>query len=863
MGLIQEMAKQKGARAGVKLPVPTTAGDDQIIAAKTGEYFLPPAVVEAIGVERLDALVESITGQKPGGQPVEMPEGAMHEMMEGEMEGHAKGGCVKGKGMKGYATGGLISQFDGVRLNADPLQDDNQSLRKYRFNDGMGADSVATEVSRAAQGMPAADEVMQLGMDKMAQKQKPRPSLAQIRELESMGALGEDSNIMGFNKGGLISRVMGYNDGGIVEDEFRRRIATYNPQQTIRKPEAPFPRADELRNHNPQSTIRQPVSPGAPAPVDANALRGYNPQSTIPPNATTNASPRAPELRNFTPEPGRLQPGSVGPRIAGIQPQQGLISRVAQQVTPSRATVAGGLAGAGIAGAGQAIADVGTGYRDDFQRSMGVTSPAGSVAADAARTLATVGDAATFGLAGRVGRGIASATGGGSFGQGFVSPSDRERFAQMQGYANGGVIDPDEIKMGDKYREANQGLISGLQAGVDARNNMVNYLNRGDPVKDAVQGVGKFFSDSAALARGEDPQAAAPAPQLTPQQNSDEIARRRAALEPQPSFEQKIGKFIADERATPAPAAAAPQPKRGPVSDLAARAAKPATAAAPAASAIDPAVMADAQAAQSQLDQSPIARVVGGTGGTMTIQYKDGTTKQVGQEGMDEVNGFYGLTSRAAKQYAAQPVEIIAGNAGRAQAMPELGYQQVPDAIARSGKTGDYVTGLAQGALDRADPVAAEQRLLKTKTDEQIRAHRATDTDRGAEERGLRTQGLRLDLEEKKQVAELKKRAVAGDPQAIQQLNLLGIVGKGDTEAQKARYGLIGELSKAYAQSTPFDPETKQAIPFEQWAEPMLRSATGTVKSNSTPTAPQEGKTYTDAQGNKAVFRNGKWQEVR
>lgn len=753
MGLIQDMGKK--GRAGAKLPVPTTAGDDQVIAAKTGEYVLPPEVVQAIGLDKLNALVQSITGQPPGGQPAEMP----------QMDGQP----MMGEQMMGHANGGLISKFSASPLNADPLQDNRESLRKYGFDGGMGSDSVATEISRAAKGMPMADEVMEVGMDAMAQKQEAK-SLAQtgmqpqrkrldlngILNLERMGALGEDSNIMGFNKGGLISRMKGYAEGGIVEDDYtRRKLSGYNPQETVRQPMAGRPApvdvnelrnynpqstirgpagpgmpapadVQNLRNYNPQSTIRQPVSPGAPAPVDANALRNYNPQASIPPNATTNASPRAPELRNFTPEAGRLQPGSTTPRISGLAatPPAGTPSATVRALdarvpgATSGGSLAGRVAGATMVPVGEAAGQFVVGADADVRNrfyndpNVGWTEKAKQFGRDAAGiALPSVGAA--------VGAGAGSVV------------------APVAGTVAGGA--------------AGYGIGSGIDAGLQAA-------------------LGESALDRYKAGQ---PQQVAQAPQMTDKERADEIARRRAALEPQPSFEQKIGKFIADERATPAPAAAAPQPKRGPVSSLAERG-KASAPKQPTAPAIDPAVMADAQAAQSQLDQSPIARVVGGTGGTMTIQYKDGTTKQVGQEGMDEVNGFYALTSRAAKQYDAQPVEVIAG-ASRGQAVPELGYQVVPDAVARTGKTGDYVQSLSQAAMDRADPVAAELRArlaeITAQGDNSIRVSNATDKD--GEGRGIRNELARLEFD-------LKKRALAGDPAAIQQLNMLRGAGSQD-----------------------------------------------------------------------------------
>lgn len=957
MGLIENMGKK--GRMGAKLPVPTTAGDDQVIAAKTGEYVLPPEVVQAIGLDKLNALVQSITGQQPGGQPAEMPQMDGQPMMAEPMMGHA--------------LGGMVSKFDGVRLSADPLQDNRESMTKYGFQGGMGADSVATEIGRAAKGMPAADEVMQLGMDKRPTPPRNRMSLSQIRELEAMGALGEDSNIMGYAgggavgyaestspkldilgglknaiidpiaedfkqaywtqraararypgadaalnfvpyvgaatnlddvaqdvrtkqyqdvpgdlagaalnigalkaygavaksapgavkdaisavsgatggkrgnmpaaasftgsavatpvaayidhyatkqkeadakygdtplrgiasqlrgapvgyaNGGLISRMKGYAEGGIVEDDYtRRKLSGYNPQQTIRQPAPPFPRAGELRNYtpqpanippragapapadvqnlrnyNPHSTIRQPAP--QPAPADPNVLRNYNPQSTIPPNATTNASPRAPELRSFAPEPGRVQPGATTPRITGLaaqapqaQPsatvraldarvpgdaatveaqrakaaaqagkmtgqaqraasaaaavptpkQPGLISKVAQKAAP---LVKGSTALALNSGVNQSFADMDTGYRDAFAQSVGAESPMGNVAADTARTMGNIGDAVTFGLAGRVGRGIASAAGGGSFGAGFVSDSDRDRF----------------------------------------------------------------------LASGQ-PQQVAAAPQLTPQQNSDEIARRRAALE-------------GPQTVAPAPqaiAAPAQAPARGPVAGLAAR----------------------AKAAPSQ----PAA------------------------------------PANAAPMDGA--VEIIRGQ-NRSWAVPELGYQEVPDEVYRSGKIGEYMQAQSNNMLDRADPVAAELRArlaeINAQGDNSIRVSNATDRD--GKGRGLRNQLAEIELQQRQQIAELEKQALAGNQEAVQRIQQLQqLRSRGDNDG---RAKLVTDLVKAYSSSTmqPVGADNKP-LTLEQYVNQGLELATGTVKSSSTaPSGMKQVGTsggkpvYQDAQGNRFI----------
>ena len=78
-----------GEGAGQKLPVPTTVGDDTVIAAKSGEYVLPPEVVAMIGVDKLDAMVAMMTGKMPGGEPARMPNGGMG------LQGFAAGGAIK------------------------------------------------------------------------------------------------------------------------------------------------------------------------------------------------------------------------------------------------------------------------------------------------------------------------------------------------------------------------------------------------------------------------------------------------------------------------------------------------------------------------------------------------------------------------------------------------------------------------------------------------------------------------------------------------------------------------------------------------------------------------------------------------
>lgn len=106
----------------------------------------------------------------------------------------------------------------------------------------------------------------------------------------------------------------------------------------------------------------------------------------------------------------------------------------------------GGAAGAigGMTGAVQSYNDMDNGYRDHFNKSIGMGSDGRvgsgsasnggvgpymtSVGADALRTMGNVGNAITFGYAGKLGQGISSAMNGGSFSDGFSAPTERDAF---------------------------------------------------------------------------------------------------------------------------------------------------------------------------------------------------------------------------------------------------------------------------------------------------------------------------------------------------------------------------------------------------------------------------------------------------
>lgn len=149
---------------------------------------------------------------------------------------------------------------------------------------------------------------------------------------------------------------------------------------------------------------------------------------------------------------GQMPPGRA---VVPYQPPRAPIEGTASRVPPTAAaappaatsslrttlTSGGGRVGnfirgalpvAALGGVGDSFADVNSGYRDRFNESIGATGPISSVAGDAARVMSNVGDATTFGLAGRLGRGLANLTSGQSFTEGFMSESDRDKYNREQ-----------------------------------------------------------------------------------------------------------------------------------------------------------------------------------------------------------------------------------------------------------------------------------------------------------------------------------------------------------------------------------------------------------------------------------------------
>lgn len=154
--------------------------------------------------------------------------------------------------------------------------------------------------------------------------------------------------------------------------------------------------------------------------------RAVAPYQPLPAPSTAMA-PRAPqvidaEFRNVSGAAGAANPATTSSLRTALNSGGGRVGGF----------VRGALPVAAIGGAVDSFADVNSGYRDKFNESIGATGPVSSVAGDAARVMGNVGDAITFGLAGRLGRGLSSLTNGGGFGEGFMSESDRDKYNREQ-----------------------------------------------------------------------------------------------------------------------------------------------------------------------------------------------------------------------------------------------------------------------------------------------------------------------------------------------------------------------------------------------------------------------------------------------
>ena len=163
------------------------------------------------------------------------------------------------------------------------------------------------------------------------------------------------------------------------------------------------------------------VPPAATVAEEAATLRAAAPKGGFFTRAAQGIGDAAQAAKGFVTGPSTTTVGEVAGKATSAA--KGVGGAAVRAITSPLALAAGG-----IYGAKKSFDDVGDGYRDHFIQQTGAESPLGTAAADGLRTMSNVGDALTFGVAGRVGRGISAVTGGGNFGDGFMSPSDHDQF---------------------------------------------------------------------------------------------------------------------------------------------------------------------------------------------------------------------------------------------------------------------------------------------------------------------------------------------------------------------------------------------------------------------------------------------------
>lgn len=180
--------------------------------------------------------------------------------------------------------------------------------------------------------------------------------------------------------------------------------------------ERPWERADDLRFNRPD--LRNPT----PAPADYSQYRqqGLRGGQWVNQPPTTAAPPGAP-VTPTAPAAQAAKPGLLQRAGRALNPDVGQLVKGAPRAALRTLPLAVGM------GAVDTLRDTNE-YADAFRASVGNGDGlAGRAGAGALRFLDNVGNAATFGLAGKLGRGISSALGGGSFVEGWESPSLRDQ----------------------------------------------------------------------------------------------------------------------------------------------------------------------------------------------------------------------------------------------------------------------------------------------------------------------------------------------------------------------------------------------------------------------------------------------------
>lgn len=320
----------------------------------------------------------------------------------------------------GLADGGSPADVDRIMNSRDMSIFTPQEMKTFN---GMGQAAMTNAAQMQDVGVKAGQQATDMGLSAATQPQFAPPA-------DDMAApeqeLADGGKVKG--KGGPTDDKVGpvaLSDGEYVLPADTVDIVGRDKLDALRLATHDF--VDD--SNKPKVSGLRKMANGGTFYVDPEgvASRQMPPGRAVTPSPSTAMAPRAPqvldaEFRNVSGAAGAANPAATSSLRTAINSGGGRAGGF----------VRGALPAAAIGGVVDSFADTGSGYRDKFNESVGATGPISSGVGDVARVANNVGNAVTFGLAGRLGRGLSNLTSGQSFIEGLMSESDRDKFNREQ-----------------------------------------------------------------------------------------------------------------------------------------------------------------------------------------------------------------------------------------------------------------------------------------------------------------------------------------------------------------------------------------------------------------------------------------------
>lgn len=403
---------------------------------------------------------------------------------------------------------------------------------------------------------------------------------------------------------------------------------------------------------------------------------------------------------------------------------------------------------------------------------------------------------------------------------------------------------------GNIYAQSNEELARGFRGAMDSLDGAATYLNRGDPVKDAVQAVGGFFARSAEQARQpstwDESGARLQYPEAKPQPAP---AATTAAVKPAPAASGAPTQLAT---AVTQPPTAAPggfpgnptgiagvtridEPGKSPMFTNVGPG-SPGSSAQPGAAGASPDVLGILQReSQIRAGMGPLVD---------QIRFNEGTRGNGNYFGFRRPSGDEGGAAVLADPSVERNAERDRSAAMSAASRPmpgspngQLTASQRSQMVDMAGR--DQTAATARYQADSSAAVQRETAAMREAGEASRSAQREAGANTRAQaasqiqqdELGLKreAQGFQTREAERRESLVTKYEAAKTPEeraQIAQQIRDLSgrEPAKPDNGLAVARTNLIGELGKQYAQVQPIG-DDKKPVPFETWAAPMLRAA--------------------------------------